>query len=322
MKNFSTLALAVVATFALTACGGGGSTSTPAPTPTPTPGPTVVAANLQTSVPAPTYDANSPAFQSFNRLNELRKKFGFGLLKQDSALDLSTQYHLAYSIANNNFDHVEVLGKPSFYAASVGDRAMLAGFGTANVGEVLAIGVPGLTAVDDLFNSILHRSTMLDQTTTEVGIAAVVQGNFTPTVIDMGRKSTGQNNASDFVTVIPADKDSAVPLHMAMEIPSPFVDVTTEQLPANTTSPISLIVAAGKVLSVTSFTVVEAGQTVALDVRLSTSATDPTKTLRSHEAHITGKTPFKPNTSYNVSFVGSADGVAINKQWSFTTSSN
>jgi hypothetical protein len=115
------------------------------------------------------------------------------------------------------------------------------------------------------------------------------------------------------------NQDSGVPLSMGLESPSPFADVPTDQLPAKTTSPVSVFVADGKTLTVTTFTVTEHGQATPLDVRLITSANDPTHTLTTHEAHVSGKAPFKPNTTYDVVFVGSANGTAINKQWSFVT---
>jgi len=326
MKTISAFVLSVAAAAVLTACGGGGGGSTasnggttvpPVVTPPPVTNP-ITPASLQLTVPTPTYAAGSVELPAFARLNELRQKYGFGLLKQDAALDIATKSHLAYSVANNSFDHIENPALPSYYAASPSDRAVKAGYGSVEAGEVMAIGVPGVAAVDDLFNTILHRSVMLDQAITDVGVAGYVQGSFTPTIIDLGRR-TKQNNASDFVTTVPMNQDSNVPLSMGLESPSPFADVPTAQLPTNTTSPVSVFVAAGKTLTVTTFTVTEHGQATPLDVRLITSANDPTHTLSTNEAHVSGKVPFKPNTTYDVVFAGSASGAAITKQWSFVT---
>lgn len=90
----------------LGACGGGGggdTTSTAAPTPTgdntpapvvpvmpvaPPPDP-VVNASIVTSVPVPTYAAASEELAAFNLLNAERERCGFGLMAQNTALDMA-----------------------------------------------------------------------------------------------------------------------------------------------------------------------------------------------------------------------------------------
>ncbi len=105
--------------------------------------------------------------------------------------------------------------------------------------------------------------------------------------------------------------------------------MTSDNMCKKTSYPIHLASEASTTLSVTSFTVTEQGQTTPLDVRLITKATSAqdTQYLSANIAFIVGKAPFKPNTKYNVRFVGTAtgsatgttNGMAIDKSWSFST---
>lgn len=331
----------------LTACGGGGgsSSSTPVannpntptvPTTPTTPVSTVQAASLQTAV-APTYAAGSTDAVAFAKINAFRAAQGLGPLNQNANADLAAKNHQAYVATNNSGadGHVEVVGKPGFTGASVKDRLVAAGYPATIASEVIAFSLefsnPDTSAVDNLINTVYHRATMMYQGFTTVGTAG--DDAMNPLYMDFGATKS-QLNAGDYVGVYPANGQTSVWLTHGVETPNPFyqeMEMTQANMCAKTSAPVSLTSEASTTLSVTSFTVTEAGQTTPLDVRLITSATSTQDTtyLGTNVAFVVGKAPFKTNTTYNVHFVGkatggatgSANGLSIDKSWSFTTGS-
>jgi uncharacterized protein YkwD len=340
VAQLSAASLAVA--LALAGCGGGGGSSTPvASNPTtpavPTaPASTVQAASLQ-NAGAPTYTAGSSAELAFKKINAFRAAQNLGPLNQNANADIAAKNHQAYVALNNSGanGHVEVAGTPGFTGVNVKDRLVAAGYPAVIAGEVIAFSMefpnPDTSAVDNLINSVYHRASMMYQGFTTVGVAGEDATN--PLYMDFGA-TKAQLNAGDYVGVYPANGQSGVWLTHGVEVPNPFyqeMEMTQANMCTKTSSPISLTTEASTTLSVTSFTVTEAGQTTPLDVRLITSATSTQDTtyLGTNVAFVVGKAPFKANTTYNVHFVGkatgaatgSANGLSIDKSWSFTTGS-
>ena len=340
VAHLSAASLAVALTLA--ACGGGGGSSTPvASNPTTpvvptTPVSTVQAASLQDAV-APTYTAGSSAELAFKKINAFRAAQNLGPLNQNANADIAAKNHQAYVTLNNSGAnaHVEVAGTPGFTGVTVKDRLIAAGYPAVIAGEVIAFSLefpnPDTSAVDNLINSVYHRASMMYQGFTTVGVAAEDATN--PLYIDFGAIKS-QLNAGDYVGVYPSNGQTGVWLTHGVEVPNPFyqeMEMTQANMCTKTSSPISLTTEASTTLSVTNFTVTEAGQTTPLDVRLITSATSTQDTtyLSTNVAFVVGKAPFKANTTYNVHFVGkatgaatgSANGLSIDKSWSFTTGS-
>lgn len=329
MKNLSTFVLTCVAVAALSACGGGGggSSTTPPVSQTcgngasdyPTCTPAVTPANLQTSVPAPTYATSSDELTTFTELNSFRKMMGLGLLAQNAALDTAAKNHSTYIVKNQIFGHVEDAAKFGFTGTNPQDRVYFAGY-KGLVSEVVGGGAAPV-GIRGLINTIYHRDALAYQGIKDVGIS--FNGEWaTPVVIDFGAEKE-QNNASNFTTTYPVDGQANLPLTMMVESPNPFPELSTSNsdYPTKTSSPISFYAVTGSKVSVTSFTVTQSGQTSPLNVRLLTSSNDPNKYVQSNVAHIVGTTPFQPNTKYVVNFVGTVNGVGVNKTWSFTTGS-
>jgi uncharacterized protein YkwD len=343
VAQLSAASLAVALTLA--GCGGGGGgggssppvASNPAVTNTPTnPVSTAQTASLQGAA-APTYAAGSSDALAFTKINAFRAALGLGPLNQNANADIAAKNHQAYVALNNSGanGHVEVAGTPGFTGVNVKDRLVAAGYPAVIAGEVIAFSMefpnPDTSAVDNLINSVYHRASMMYQGFTTVGIAGESATN--PLYMDFGATKT-QLNAGDYVGVYPSNGQTGVWLTHGVEVPNPFyqeMDMTQANMCAKTSSPISLTSEASTTLNVTSFTVMEAGQTTPLDVRLitSTTSTQDTTYLGTNVAFVVGKAPFKANTTYNVHFVGKATGAAtgstnglsIDKSWSFTTGS-
>lgn len=339
MQNKFALTLAATLSLALVGCGGGGggsSTSTTPPVATnPTPTPVVLAATTQSAV-TPTYLAGSQQMSAFNALTAFRTAMALPPVNQSAKIDLAAQAHSDY-VANNNggaTPHTEVAGTPGFTGVTVADRLIAAGYTPTASSEV--IGWTGATGdasevIEGLSATVYHRVLMMSQGWTDLGIAPPVNGTVgRPAYIDFGTAAAKQNVAGDYVGVYPANGQTAVGLTHAPEAPNPFADLdgTAASFCAKTSFPISLMSQESTKLSVTSFTVTEAGQATPLDVRLVTSDSDKTGFVPQYVAFIVGKVPFKASTTYNVTFSGTATGSAtgaangvltINKSWSFTT---
>ena len=343
VAQLSAASLAVALTLA--ACGGGGGSSTPVathptipavPTTPTTPVSTMQAASLQTAV-ASTYAAGSSYAVAFAKINAFRATQGLGLLNQNANADIAAKNHQVYVATNNSGDngHVEVAGMPGFTGVGVKDRLIAAGYPAEIASEVIAFSLefpnPDTSAVDNLINTVYHRATMMYQGFTSIGVAGEDATN--PLYMDFGA-TKAQLNAGDYVGVYPANGQTGVWLTLGVEAPNPFyqeMEMTQANMCAKTSAPVSLTSEASTTLSVTSFTITEAGQTTPLDVRLITSATSTQDTtyLGTNVAFVVGKAPFKANTTYKVHFVGKAIGVAtgstsglsIEKSWSFTTGS-
>lgn len=343
LLNFSIIGVAVA--LALVGCGGGGGGSSTGPvagtpstptvptTPT-TPAPTVQVASLQTATPS-TYAAGSTADIAFKKLNAFRAVQNLGPVNQNANADIAAKNHQAYVYTNQSGanGHVEVVGNPGFTGVDVKSRLVAAGYPATSASEVIAFslqsGNPDATAVDNLINTVYHRAAMMTQGFTVVGIAGEDDNN--PLYIDFGA-TKAQVNAGDYVGVYPANGQTGVFLTHSLEAPNPFyqeLDMTQANMCTKTSAPVSVASEALTMLSVTTFTIIEVGQTTPLDVRLITSATSAQDTsyLTPNVAFIVGKAPFKANTTYNVRFVGKAtgtatgatNGLAIDKSWSFTT---
>jgi uncharacterized protein YkwD len=342
------LSLGLIMAASLVACGGGGGSSTTAssgvatlPVTTPT-APTVTPADLQTTVPALTYAANSPEFAFVTAYNRFRGQLGLGLLAQNAALDKAAASHLKYvntysadlggtvdmAAINPTYNtpnfHIEDAAKAGFTGAQVADRAKAAGYNGAYLGEngSYGMGLGGEAALGALMASIYHRQSLMLQSPRDIGVA-IGTDQFQTTVENFGYQSKPQSNAGDYVGVYPANNQTLVPLFSAAESPNPYSDITNntnEIVNANTSYPITLVIKEFATLAVTSFTVTEDGQAAPLKVRLFTAASDTR--LASWTSMIVGYAPFKPKTKYNVSFAGTANGASFTRSWSFTTATS
>ena len=339
------LALSALISLAVVGCGGGsGDDKSPVatnptvpvvpPTVTTPIVPTPQTASLQAAV-APTYAAGSSEAVALTKLNAFRAAQGLGPLNQNANADIAAKNHAAYVTTNQSgaSPHEEVVGKPGFTGVDVLSRLVAAGYPAIGATEVIAFSImfpnDEGSAIDNLANTVYHRAAMMNQGMTAVGIAP--ENPESPLYVNMGR-TTPQINAGDYVGVYPANNQAGVWLSHSVESPNPFyqeMEMTQENMCTKTSAPVSLTSEASTTLSVTSFTVTEEGQTAPLDARLITKATSTQDNtyLTPNVAFLVGKAPFKPNTKYNVRFVGKASGAAtgsatglpIEKSWTFST---
>jgi len=324
----------------LVACGGSGggdnsastSPSTPSTPSTPI-GPTVTPGNLQTTVPAATYAAGSQELAFYTAYNAFRQAEGLGLLAQNTKLDTADQNHLKYLLTNTDLDftsidpatarplfHIEDPKRPNFTGVTELDRANFTQYGGTYVGESgsYGSGQGSVSALNLLLAGVYHRAGLMFQGPKDFGIAVGTDAQQT-TVMTFGYVSTRQTNASDYFGFYPAANQTGVALFAGTEAPNPFPDVSYSDYSTKTSYPINVVSAEGTTLAVKTFTVTESGQSAPMSARLLTQANDTNKELQGNTAFLVANTSFKPNTVYNVSFVGTVNGANVTKAWSFTT---
>lgn len=326
--NTKFFTISILTASILSACGGGGGSTAPTPPvsqtclngasdyPTCTPG--VTPESLQTTVPVPSYAQGREELVAFNEFNDFRVSMRLGKVAESLPLNTSAKNHADYIVVNQSFTHTEEANKAGFTGITPNDRAVFSGYSGGNVGEMIG-GSGGSIGVRGLMNTLYHRDGITTQEVSDIGIAYNATWSA-PLVIENGL-GRGQHNASNFLTTYPVDSQVDVPLVMYPETPNPFpdLDLYNTDYVTKTSSPISFYSVAGSTLSVSSFTVTENGQSLPQDARLITAANDANKRIQTHVAHLIGKSPFKQNTKYNVSFFGSVNGKSIEKNWSFTT---
>lgn len=321
-RTLKTLAAAVIAAF-LAACGGGGGGSTDdsgngggGTTPP------VATDNRVLTATAYTYAAGSAEQLAMDKLNEIRLAGGFGALTQAVALDQAAAAHAQYALDNfrlagggwdidqivgvgpggTPLGHFERAGQPGFTGVTVQDRALAAGYAGAGVAEAAQIGggvspelgIAGAKSVTSLLTSIAHRELMLDPRSRDVGIsmlAASVEED--PTYL---ATSIVYNVGASISTSLPAGWSAVYPL-AGSTVDEAF------------TSP-SVHFAPGAALFVTSFTLTdEAGLVVP-------GALYDTTYSWNAAYKITGT--LELGKTYTARFVGTVDGSAATKTWSFT----
>lgn len=291
----------------------------------------VTPANLLQTIKAPSYGATTHELSAFNEFNGFRRMMGLGFVEQSVKLDIAAMNHGTYMAANKVIAHQEDATKLNFTGIWPWDRQAFAGYTGTYSWELIDGGsnsVEGKFYVRDLMNTIYHKDGITDQQVTNIGFSF---SSFTepqtglpdsPSFIltfELGYTGLGQNNASDFVTTYPIDKQTDLPLAMGGEIPNPFPDIGNSEWPAKSSSPVSIYSAKGTTLIATAFTVTENLASAPLNMRVVTKSNDVQGLVQSNAIHLVGYAPFKDNTKYNVSFTGSVNGKNLTKNWSFWT---
>jgi uncharacterized protein YkwD len=354
MKRNAAMLLTVASLVGLSACGGGGG-ETVAPLATasvPQSGTvisgastTVVSPYTIDALPPSTLDAADPRLAMFKALNLLRIGGGFGALEQSKELDQAATSHANYFLANYFVNgevapaafitetggwikaHTESSGTPGFTGSLPVERIAQAGYASIRSDEVIAFSVgktpgaePDVTAcLTSLVNSVFHRSSLLNTTYLDVGFgvsanAINVNGYKTKVcVIDFASKVAPSALPLDWTGVYPFGGSTDTPLVMVGEVPDPVPSVSIKG------APISIQVGFPNKLNIANFTVRESnGQPLAATIL--TSAQWPSYLLP-NEAYLVPTGTLKANTTYQVSFTGTSNGLAINKNWAFTTAS-
>jgi len=305
----------------LTACGGGGGGgSSPPPLTEPPVNPPATSCVVSPSgIPGATGDT---AIDGFNWFNYRRADIGLAMLTCNDALNKAAVAHSNYLRLNNTVSHDEVAGNPGFYGATTQNRITTAGYVLGDqyaFGEVIsAVGDrSGFVHAEELIAAIYHRFVIFEPMFREMGTGASSTGSgYTYFTADMGTRSfVGAGLGKGNIVTYPKDGQTAVPttFDSDTESPDPVPNQNRVGYPVSVHSDITTT---GGV-KVTSFTIRPRGG-AQMTTRLLSNATDSEHTSK-QAAAIVPLSTLTANTTYDVSFVGTVDGVSVTRNWSFTT---
>ncbi|MFS2006049.1 CAP domain-containing protein [Duganella sp. CT11-25] len=304
---------ALLATLLLAACGGGGGSDTTAVT-----GPTTTPSAPMQEPGAPTLTGNN-ALDGYNWINYRRAQLGLSVLVRNSRIDAAAQGHSDYQRTNNTITHEQTPGQPGFTGVTLTDRLTAANYALIRpyaLGEVISAtsNSTGFYQAEELIAAIYHRFVIFEPIFKEIGAGAATTSNgytyFTAdfTVVN-GYSGLG---AGQFV-VYPVNNQVNVPTNFFSDSESP------DPVPGQNEVGYPISVHAdngGSGVTVQNFSVAPRGGST-LAVRLLSNATDG-DTGRSGAA-IVPLAPLRNATIYDVSFSGTVSGMAVTRNWSFTT---
>lgn len=309
LPGITALALAAM----LAACGGGGDGGSSAVVNTPVV-PTGLAA--QPGAPAATGDTATDGFAWFNYR---RNQIGLSTLTRNTLIDTAALGHSNYLRLNNTVSHDQVSGNPGFTGVATGDRLKAAGYQVvipSAYGEVISAAGErsGFFHAEELITAIYHRFLVFEPVFREMGVGAANTSNYTYFTANLAASNGyGAGVARGSVAVYPADAQVAVPVNFMSDTETP--DPVPNQNEVG--YPISVHANISSVLTVTSFTVKPRGG-ADLPVRLLAPGVDP-HMQDTAAAAIVPLSRLGAGTTYDVSFRGTVDSVAVTRNWSFTT---
>jgi len=299
--------------FLLAACGGGGGTApgaAPAPVSNPLP--------LSQEVGAPVA-TNNTATDGLNWTNFRRQQLRLSILGRNPLIDNAAQSHSDYQRINNVISHEETPGAPGFTGAALSNRLTAAGYVLTvpyAFGEVISASgdTSGFNAAENLITAIYHRFVMFQPSFREAGAgAATAAGGYTYFTLNLASTNgLGSGLGSgQFVNYPFAGQQNVLTNFFSdFETPDPVADRNEVGYPVSVHADITANVI------VQSFTIAPRGGT-ALPVKLLSNATD-VNTAKSAAA-IVPLNVLAANTTYDVQFSGTVDGIAASRAWSFTT---
>lgn len=312
------LSCAWLAAALLAGCGGGGgggsSTTNQSGSPGSNPG------TLTQEPGAPGMTGNT-ATDGANWINYRRAQTGLAALAHNSKLDVAAQGHSNYLLTNNTVTHTQTAGQPGFTGATPGDRIANAGYALVPpyaYGEVISAtsNSSGFYQAEELITAIYHRFVIFEPLFRDIGTGSAM-GNgsnayvyFTADMATSGGygASVGRGN----VVVYPFSGQAKVPVNFLSDTESP------DPVPGQNEVgyPVSVHADLKSVLTVQSFTIKPHGG-AALSTRLLSKANDADTPASA--AAIIPLAVLAAGTTYDVSFSGTVDGVAVSRNWSFST---
>lgn len=311
----------------LAACGGGsGGTSGVA-----------AATTVVAPVPVISVEANAPrligntATDGLNWINFRRQQIGVQQLSRNSAIDAAAQGHSDYQKANNTISHTQTLGNPGYTGVRLADRLMAAGYRFTSssyaYGEVIAStgDTSGANAAEDLITAIYHRFVIFEPMFKEVGVGgATIAGGYTYFTADLVSDNLDRGLGVGKMVTYPVDAQQNVLRQFSSD------NETPDPVPGKNLVgfPVSVHADVGSTVKTRSFTLsprcgvpAAPGCGVALaasQTLLLTAETDAQHTPGSAAALIPLDV-LAAQTTYDARFIGTVNGVEVNRGWSFTT---
>lgn len=317
MEKWRLSVAGLLAAALLTGCGIGGTdeaavrdrdTSTPTPPAT------------ETGAPTPSGDN---ATDGFNWINYRRGQLGVAVLTRNSRIDSAAQGHSNYQRANKTITHEQTAGLSGFTGTRLTDRLSAAGYALGTVyaaGEVISAttNTTGFTQAEELITAIYHRYVIFDPAFRDIGTgSATITGSYTYFTADFAATGSYNSLGRGQMVTYPIDKQTGVPVNFYSdtEAPDPVPNQNLVGYPISVHA--DAYGSTGGTVLVQSFTVAPRGGS-ALGTRLLSYEAGTNNNVRSTAA-IIPLAPLNAATTYDVSFSGTVAGVAVTRNWSFTT---
>jgi uncharacterized protein YkwD len=311
------LSCAWIAAALLAGCGGGGGGGTPV---SQTGNPSSNPGTLTQEPGAPAMTGNT-ATDGANWINYRRAQIGLAALAHNSKLDVAAQGHSNYLLTNNTVTHTQTAGQPGFTGATPGDRIANAGYALVPpyaYGEVISAtsNSSGFYQAEELITAIYHRFVIFEPLFRDIGTgSAAASGSNAYVYFTADMATSGGYGASvgpGNVVVYPFSGQTKVPVNFLSDTESP------DPVPGQNEVgyPVSVHADLRSTLTVQSFTIKPHGG-AALSTRLLSKAGDADTPASA--AAIIPLAVLAGGTTYDVSFSGTVDGVAVNRSWSFST---
>ncbi|MES2295583.1 MAG: CAP domain-containing protein [Pseudomonadota bacterium] len=308
--KYSTTLTTLLLAALLSACGGGGGASVSVPAPPST---------LPSEPGAPAF-VNNTATDGLNWINYRRGQLGIPTLLANSQVAQAAQAHSTYQNLNNSVSHDEVAGKAGYTGTTLLQRLNAAGYNFGSngyaYGEVISAtnSTSGFYMAEELITAIYHRFVIFEPKFKEIGTgSAATSAGYTYFTSDFTANNgygpgIGRTNGVTW----PFNGQSNVPVNFFSdyEAPDPVAGVNEVGYPVSVHADIDAN------LTVQSFTLRARGG-AELSVKLLSAASD--HDTPASAAAIIPLATLKAATTYDASFVGSIDGAAVSKTWSFTT---
>jgi hypothetical protein len=293
----------------------------------------VQAAGSDDNTPGCNYNLRATGWpDALTRLNSLRAQAGLPALATNERIARAAADHAAYLVKNNGGDHFETPGRPGFRGETTFDRLVSAGYFNADRSNLRTYSE--IVATENLSNEVdvidfmvslpYHRALAFDPSPREAGADRPCGDAGAGTlVVNLGSTRAVGMGTLDVPLVWPADGATGIWVIMGKEFPNPMAPAAWCE-PVCPGYPASIQVAprlgnsGANALDVGRFTITRrGGEPVAvrvLDRHDRNLAYAPTWALA------VPTQPLTPGAVYDVSFSGSDRSGAVNKNWSFTTS--
>jgi hypothetical protein len=216
--------------------------------------------------------------------------------------------------------HDEIPGKPGFTGVGPQERLAAAGYtfasGNRAYGEVISASTngTGFGMAEELITAIYHRFAIFEPQFKEIGTGSAITGaGYTYFTSDFtANNGFGPGIGRGVLVNWPYDGQTQVTRNFFSdsEAPDPVAGMNEVGYPVSVQGDITAV------LTVQTFTIQPRGG-MPLDVRLLQHATDPE--TPDSAAAIIPLAPLRAGTTYDVTFVGSADAIPVTKRWAFTT---
>jgi uncharacterized protein YkwD len=326
-------AIAIAAALALSACGGGGgggggssgaaasSTGASAPVGASSPtGSSATSANTTT----PQYAANTAQQAIFNTLSQQRQQCGFPAFIENTQLDQAAQAHASYMGQNGGaITDTEVASNPGFTGATFSDRAVHFGFPNVAIGGGSAGYYTNATLSEAQYGQQIAYAWLS-------GVYHIGLAVWPATEIGVGWNETPFNGFPEIQAAISVSNFQPMAGSLPLTFPCQgttgvaYKTLGETPTPPNTSgawgTPVAVAGNVTDTIKLQSATMTDTSSNV-ITLQVLDSSNDPNGDIPAYEGVAYPTSPLSPNTTYSVSVIGTINGTAFSRTFTFTTGS-